>query len=725
MEHASVMRKDINNINFKGLIGYIVSNYGNNGVKLLTAGLVNNSDYLIADKYNPLMITPVEERHLLDSAYWVSNDFSLKLLANVKKVVSGDNPLYMAGENTVMYHWSKSFLFKARVFGFKFMARQAARQNARFNRTKDVILVELTDKWAVFELHYRPGYQVTKDVCNWNLGIYSGLARLTGVQGVKSEELSCITGGAECCVFKVSWEKAGMKNRLLSRVMNFFARELVEDYEYTTRERDKLLDSLKKSEERYRSLTDNSLTGIFITQKGHLTYANNRFMQILGYSPEDLEGKEIWSFLLPKYQDAIKDMIIGVSGDKEKKNHFEVCALRKGGELTCLEVLSAGIEYNGQHAFMGNVIDITERKRAEEQLRVSEMRFSKIFNASPGAMGVFATKDGRCVEVNDRFIKRSGFSRSEIVGSAIAELNVWDDPEDFSRLRQLILDKGAFHNIEVNFLSKSGEALVALVSAELIDFYGEQCVLAVMVDATELKQMEKEIARLDRLNLVGQMAAGIGHEIRNPMTTVRGFLQMLGQKKEYGRDAKYFNLMIEELDRANSIITEFLSIARNRPENLESKNINSILESLSPLISADVLNSGKNVTIELGELPPLLLNEKEIRQLILNLVRNGLESMESGGNLTIRTYMEGDVVVFSVQDEGKGIEADIIDKIGTPFFTTKENGTGLGLAVCHGIATRHNAAIDVKTGPVGTVFYVRFQKVQRQKNDGTEITSSL
>jgi signal transduction histidine kinase len=127
-----------------------------------------------------------------------------------------------------------------------------------------------------------------------------------------------------------------------------------------------------------------------------------------------------------------------------------------------------------------------------------------------------------------------------------------------------------------------------------------------------------------------------------------------------------------------------------------------------PLIQADVMVSDKFVKLELGKVPDLLLDEKEIRQLILNMFRNGLEAMPGGAPLTIRTYTEDKKVVLSVNDKGNGIRPEALEKLGTPFFTTKEHGTGLGLAVCYSIATRHNATISVETGPGGTTFLVRF-----------------
>ncbi len=257
---------------------------------------------------------------------------------------------------------------------------------------------------------------------------------------------------------------------------------------------------------------------------------------------------------------------------------------------------------------------------------------------------------------------------------------------------------------------RTDELTAALAQLETACASLQQEAVERMLAESNRKQMEKEIARLDQLNLVGEMAASIGHEVRNPMTTVRGFLQLLSKKEECKVHKEYFELMIEELDRANAIITEFLTLAKDKAVQRELKDLNEIIETLIPLMKADATLADKYVRFQLEKIPYLLLDEKEIRQLILNLVRNGLEAMSPGGYLTIKTYVEENEVILFVQDEGTGIEPDVLAKIGTPFFTTKEEGSGLGLAVCYSIASRHNATIRIETGRRGTTFLVRFNK---------------
>lgn len=234
--------------------------------------------------------------------------------------------------------------------------------------------------------------------------------------------------------------------------------------------------------------------------------------------------------------------------------------------------------------------------------------------------------------------------------------------------------------------------------------------LCTVRDITELTHLKHEITRLDQLNLVGEMAASIGHEVRNPMTTVRGFLQLFSRKAEFANYKEHFTLLIDELDRANNIISEFLSLAKNKPLKLEEHNLNTILNAIAPLIRSNAIISNKNLRLDLNPVPDLLLDQHEIRQLILNLVRNGLESMLPDTTITIRTFMENGDAVMAIEDMGTGIPDDLVAKLGTPFFTTKDAGTGLGLAICYSIAARHKATIKISTSPSGTTFFIKFDQ---------------
>lgn len=357
--------------------------------------------------------------------------------------------------------------------------------------------------------------------------------------------------------------------------------------------------------------------------------------------------------------------------------------------------------------------DVTPQRMLIEALKRSEERFMRIFNASPNLMIISRLCDGVFLNVNESFLKATGYTREEVTDIKASDLNCfWTCSQDRQEKLSPLFQGKSVHNLEVHYQTKSGQVRTGLYSAELIEYDGESCVLSSINDITELKKMESSLSRLERLNLVGEMAAAIGHEIRNPMTSVRGFLQILNNKPELNPYRDFFNVMLDELDRANSIITEFLSLAKNKPVHKSPLRLDKVVKLLFPLLQANALSGNKHIIIDTEPVPELMLDEKEIRQLILNLVMNSLDAVCSGQSVVISTRETRDYVILSVKDEGPGIKPEIIDKIGTPFFTTKEHGTGLGLAVCYSIADRHNASIKIDTGKCGTTFHVYFHKKQ-------------
>ncbi|WP_146241019.1 ATP-binding protein [Paenibacillus sambharensis] len=229
-------------------------------------------------------------------------------------------------------------------------------------------------------------------------------------------------------------------------------------------------------------------------------------------------------------------------------------------------------------------------------------------------------------------------------------------------------------------------------------------------DITEVSHLKDEISRVERLSLVGQMAASITHEIRNPMAVIRGFVQLMHERSSEGQH-EYYRIIMDELDRANSIINDFLSLAQNRVIEKESQSLHNVLNMLSPLLWADANLRGQVIEFDFcSDMPFMEMNEKEIKQLILNLARNGMEAMGEKGKLVIRTSCKDGVMELQVEDNGAGIPADQLERLFEPFYTTKTRGTGLGLPLCLSIAERHNGSIKVVSEEGrGTTFVVTFR----------------
>ena len=232
--------------------------------------------------------------------------------------------------------------------------------------------------------------------------------------------------------------------------------------------------------------------------------------------------------------------------------------------------------------------------------------------------------------------------------------------------------------------------------------------VAILREITKRRALEQDLSKLESLKIVGQMAASVAHEIRNPLTTVSGYLQLFLRRPAFKDYVDEFNLLLSELDRANQIIREYLSLSQSKLVILKKCDLNFIIKNIFPLIQAYANSSSCSIQLVLGEIPEIKLDEKEIRQLLLNLVRNGLEAMHPGGIVTIKTTYHKNIVALAITDQGTGIPKDILENIGKPFVTTKATGTGLGLATCYQIANRHNATINIETSRQGTTFTINF-----------------
>ncbi|MFB5764035.1 ATP-binding protein [Paenibacillus medicaginis] len=262
-------------------------------------------------------------------------------------------------------------------------------------------------------------------------------------------------------------------------------------------------------------------------------------------------------------------------------------------------------------------------------------------------------------------------------------------------------------------ISKSGPYIYLSSISPIYEPDGEIMeVLYIMQDMTELEMLRSEMGNVERLSLVGQMAAGITHEIRNPMAVVRGFLQLMREKSPVSLD-HYYRIVMEELDRANGIINDFLSLAQNRIVEKEDSHLHSLVQELVPLLWADANLRGQSIELKLDDsVPNLYLNPKEIKQLILNLARNGMEAMGDKGMLTILTRTVGEYVELEVRDTGSGIPGEQMGKLFEPFYTTKTKGTGLGLSLCKRIVDRHHGTIAVHSDEgAGTSFVVRLRRL--------------
>lgn len=457
--------------------------------------------------------------------------------------------------------------------------------------------------------------------------------------------------------------------------------------------------ALQGADHVYRVLVEEMREGYAtVSSSGTILFCNRNFADMISTPLEQVIGSSILRLLTSSAGQAFAVFLSSGGGSFKAE-----CELQTGTKLSTPVIMSAVIvDLEGDRFACLVVTDLTEQRRSEQ--------FAQLIFSQAKEPIIACDRQGLICEVNPA---ASDMFSEQLVGDKFDQAIPLYRASDGTRLTlEQAIASNLPYGVEVRYQHGDGRAYSLLVSAGRIcakDGFSLVGCVVMFADITERCRLTDELTRLDRLNIVGEVAAGIGHEVRNPLTTVRGYLQLFTHKEKYADDCEQFKLMIEELDRANSIITEFLSLAKNKSVELHPGNLNDTIQTMLPLLQADAFRFGHRIRLEAGEIGVIHYDDKEIRQMIINLVRNGFEAMEPGGLITIKTFVERDCVTLAIQDVGTGIAQEVLDRLGTPFITTKAAGTGLGLSVCYRIAERHNAEIDVRSTASGTTFFIRFQ----------------
>ncbi|WP_167577835.1 PAS domain-containing sensor histidine kinase [Ammoniphilus sp. YIM 78166] len=332
--------------------------------------------------------------------------------------------------------------------------------------------------------------------------------------------------------------------------------------------------------------------------------------------------------------------------------------------------------------------NITELKEAEE-------RYKSLFEQNPEAIASY-DRDGKFVSANAASQKITGYSCEELNTMDYADLVFPPDWEMVKHNFRLTL-AGEQPTFEVKFRHKSGEAIdmsiknvPIVVNGEIVGVYG------IAKDITDWKRAEEWLRKSDRLSIVGELAAGVAHEIRNPLATLSGFVQLLKEQNLGHR--YYYDIMSSELDRINFIVSEFMLLAKPHVLNFQPKEVGTILNHVITLANTQAILN--NVVIETDiepDLPLISCEENQLKQVFINVIKNAIEAMTDGGTLRIQAGRQEDRLFIRFIDEGPGIPEERLAKLGEPFFSTKEKGMGLGLMVSYRIIEAHGGKMNISS----------------------------
>jgi PAS domain S-box-containing protein len=350
----------------------------------------------------------------------------------------------------------------------------------------------------------------------------------------------------------------------------------------------------------------------------------------------------------------------------------------------------------------GIAVDVNERERVAEELRKSEGRFSRVFQSLPMAALISRVSDKRFIDVNDAWARVTGYSRDELIGKTSVELGLWQDVSQREVLFRQIAEQGAVRDFAATLHQKSGALREVLLSVDQIEIGGEQCLLLLLHDVTDFRQLEHELRHAQKMEAVGRLAGGVAHDFNNILTAIRGASSLLLEGLPAGDARRRFAEQIERSTvRATALTRQLLTFTRKQPFQPlvldPNAAVRASVEMLQRMIGEDIA-----VRTELSSTGGVKADVASLEQVVLNLAVNARDAMPNGGTLTLRTRDVNDEwVMIAVEDTGIGMDAETRAHLFEPFFTTKEpgKGTGLGLSTAYGIIKQAGGYIRVFSEP--------------------------
>ena len=303
------------------------------------------------------------------------------------------------------------------------------------------------------------------------------------------------------------------------------------------------------------------------------------------------------------------------------------------------------------------------------------------------------------LSVNDVTKKITGYMEEELTKMSINDL-ICEEDLDKVQKHFLEIGKGMSSNLEVKCMIKSGRCIfVSMTSVPIVIDKKLIGMFVIVRDITALKDKEELIRKSEKLSIVGELAAAVAHEIRNPLTSIKGFLQLLQEKDSNDNEKHYYMIMLSEIERINLIVSEFMVLSKPSAVTYQRENIKSLLTDVITLV--ETLAIVKNIEIKKEFEPNYILVKCEgnqIKQVFINVFKNAIEAVPNQGKIHIQvTQMNKESVRIRFMDNGPGIPNELISRLGEPFYTTKEKGTGLGLMVSYKIIENHQGSITIKS----------------------------
>jgi PAS domain S-box-containing protein len=459
---------------------------------------------------------------------------------------------------------------------------------------------------------------------------------------------------------------------------------------------------------------------------------NDAAVKVLGYSREELRSMKILDIDLSLDPEKIKGLVKGMPTDKIQV--FETAHTTKDGKTIPVEISSSLVTYQGKRAILSIARDITERKKMEERLLESEERLRTLYENIPDSLCVFVGKDGHLLEYNKAFKERTGYTDEELKDMKFLDFVHPDDRTIIGEKYGTRRPEEAYPLVfEMKEISKNGEPLPIQVSVSAYKKKGKVIGIEVLHrDIAERKRMEEELRRYsehleelvaertkelrqaqerilesERLAAVGKAASMVGHDLRNPLTGIANAAYYLKKHLRSNTDEKtreMLGIIEKSIEHSNGIISDLLEYSREISLDLTENSLKSIIK--DSLLLVKIPENIRLTDTCQSELRTIVDLEK-MKRVCINIIKNAIDAMPQGGTLTIASRGSNGKLEITFADSGVGMSKEVLERLGTPFFTTKAKGMGLGFSICKRIVEAHGGRISVESAVgKGTTFTI-------------------
>jgi two-component system sensor kinase FixL len=432
---------------------------------------------------------------------------------------------------------------------------------------------------------------------------------------------------------------------------------------------------------------------------------NHGAERMYGYSASEAIGRPV-SFLIPGEQrDEFDEILKRVRADQRVAHHETRRLTKDGRELDVLLTVSPIKDSAGQIVGAATIArDITDRKRVERALRASEARWRAIVESAVDGIVVIDAR-GQVEAFNRAAERLFGYPADEVVGRNVNMLMpapYHDEHDEYlARYHATGVQKIIGIGREVTGLRKDGSAFPLHLSVGEVLIEGESKFTGILHDLTERVQLETRLREQSALKRLGEMAAVVAHEVKNPLTGIRGAIQVIGSRLPAGsKDVPIIGDIVARIDALNDLMKDLLLFARPPQPRVAPVDMVVLVQTVTHLVRQDPALRDLRVEVT-GEAPPMSADAELLKIVVQNLLINGAQAMQGRGLIRISVTSDDGVCQITIADQGPGIAPEVREQLFTPFFTTKARGTGLGLSTARRLVEAHGGTLAIECPPTG------------------------